>query len=132
MRHLRVSKKYSRNSNARKNLIRGLISSLIESGNVKTSKAKAFLLRKEIDKTITNVRKIEGLAEKRLFARLPNKKLVRKMLKEILPGFGEKKSGFTTMVRLGVRKGDNSEIVRVEWSGLTPVTVPPQKLKESN
>ena len=133
MRHLRVSKKYSRNSKDRKNLSRGLMSSLIENGKIETTKVKALLLRRDIDKMITNARRIEGLAEQRLYARLPNKKLVQKMLVEILPNFGEKKSGFTTMVRLGVRKGDNSDIVRVAWSGLTPVVASePEKPKKDN
>lgn len=131
MRHLRVSKKYSRNSKDRKNLIRGLVSSLIENGKIETTKVKALLLRREIDKMITNARSIEGLAERRLYARLPNKKLVQKMIAVILPNFGDKKSGFTTLVRLGVRIGDNSGIVRVEWSGLAPVVVPePEKPKK--
>jgi len=130
MRHLRVSKKYSRNSKDRKNLARGLMSSLIEHGKVETTKVKALFLRRSIDKMITNARSIAGLEEQRLYARLPNKKLVSKMLTEILPNFGDKKSGFTTMVRMGVRKGDNSDIVRVEWSGLTPVVAPESESKK--
>lgn len=115
MRHQRLDKKFSRPSNERKNLLRGLITSLIQDGKIVTSVPKAKYLKRNIDKMITYATRKDGLTKNRLMEHLPNKLAVGKMIDDILPKLGNRKSGFTRTVRMGIRKGDQTELVRIEW-----------------
>lgn len=115
MRHQISGKNLSRNANQRKNLIRGLITSLVLDGHLITTQAKAKVLKRSIDKMFTSVRRIPALTAKRLFAFVPNKKVVDKIISDILPVIEKEKSGLTKLTKVGVSLGDQSPKVLIEW-----------------
>ena len=116
MRHQKKGKLFSRDSKARKNLIRGLITALVLNGKIRTTEAKAKLLKRVVEKMINYARRNPRLTKQRLFAWIPNKKVVNKIVSEILPAIKNKKSGITKLIKLGERSGDQAEIVEVEWT----------------
>lgn len=115
MRHRVSGKKLSRNRGQRKALFRGLISELIKRGEIETTEARAKAIKPRVDRLLTQAKKGE-LAQRRLLRSfLADKTLVKKLVDEIAPRFTRRPGGYTRMVRLGRRRGDNAMLVRVEW-----------------
>lgn len=126
MRHQRVTKKFSRGSKQRKNLWRGLLTSLIISGQIKTTLAKGKYLKKNFDKLVFIARKNPDLAPRKIYREIPNRIIVAKFLKEILPTLPSG-TGLTTFVRLGRRTGDNTEMVLISIRKVEPEINPDSK-----
>lgn len=114
MRHLRNSKKFSRSSNKRKNLWRSLLSSLIINGSLITTISKGAYVKKGFDKLVAKVRRNPLLAKKTVYQEIPNKSVVDKFIKDVLPLLPSK-TGLVSNVRLGRRKGDNADMVKVSF-----------------
>lgn len=110
-------KKLSRSRSARKAMYRLLIRGLVENGQIKTTKAKAKGLQRQIDKLIKKAQKSTLAGRREVHSFLgSDKKTAEKILKKITKEFGDKKSGFTKIVHLPVRRGDSAEMVRLSWS----------------
>lgn len=115
MRHQVRSQKFNRTSNERKLLIRSLITSLVVNGKLTTTKTKSDLLKRNVEKMLTYATRNERLINQRLMEWLPNKDLVLKLEKEIIPSLNGRKSGLTALTKMGNRKGDNSRLVLISW-----------------
>lgn len=115
MRHQKKGKLLGRNSNERKNLIRGLITSLVLNNKIQTTETNGKLLKRAIDKMINDSKKNQDLCKQNLYKWVPNKKVLDNLIKNIIPSLGERKTGLTRIIRIGNRKGDNAEMVQVEW-----------------
>ncbi|MCG2686060.1 50S ribosomal protein L17, partial [Candidatus Parcubacteria bacterium] len=115
MRH-RVQKKHlGRDAGQRKALFRGLAKSLVEHGSIRTTLAKAKALRPIVEKLVTIARQGDLTARRRLIAFLQDKDLVQKMLDEVGPVMRTRPGGYTRIVKLGPRSGDQTEMARIEW-----------------
>jgi len=115
MRHQKSGKQLSRNNKQRKSLIRGLMTSLILDKKIVTTKTKAQVLKRNIEKTITYARRAPNLTKQRIYKTIPNKKVVDELVDVILPLLKEEKSGLTKITKLGPREGDRAELVKIEW-----------------
>lgn len=115
MRHRVFGRKLSRSQGQRKALFKGLISSLVIHGRIKTTQARAKAVRGLVDRLITKA-KIGGLHGRRqVTVILHDKKVVNKLIDEIVPHFPARTSGFTRIIRLGQRKGDSSMMVELSF-----------------
>lgn len=115
MRHKRRVKHFSRDTNARKALIRGLVGSLVEHGRIKTTLAKAKELRRHIEKAIT-VGKRPGLATRRvLISKLASKSTSKSIVEDLSPRFMERAGGYTRIIKIGKRPGDSAEMAFIEF-----------------
>lgn len=114
MKHRVSGKKLSRDRSHRKTLFKNLISGLVIHGQIKTTESKAKAIRGLVDKLITKG-KTGTLHSKRLIgAFLQNKKAVSKIVDELAPLFKKRPGGFTRIVRLGKRRGDDAMMVKLE------------------
>ena len=115
MKKRKLSIKLSRGSGARKALKRALIAALVKNGKIVTTKAKAKFVQRIFDKIVAKA-KTGGLAKRReVLAFLGNdRKTVDGIFNKIIKDVGERKSGFTRMINLPRRRGDNAEMVRLE------------------
>ena len=114
MRHRKAGRKLSRNIKQRKALFKNLINALVLHGKIETTEAKAKAIRGLIDKLITKG-KAQTLHSRRLIAAfLQNKKAVNKIVDELGPLFKKRPGGFTRIVRLGRRRGDEAMVVKLE------------------
>lgn len=114
MRHRVSGRKFSLDHNKRKTLFKNLINSLVVSGQIKTTEAKAKSIRRLVEKLITKGRQ-QTLHSRRLIAAfLQNQKAVNKIVDELGPLFKKRPGGFTRIVHLGNRKGDAAPLVRLE------------------
>lgn len=120
----------SRTKNQRRALFRGLISSLVERGEIETTIAKAKAIRGEAEKLITKA-KDGSLAQRRLVHKFFGKTdLVNRLCDVIAPVFKEKKGGYLRIIRIGRRVGDGAEMVKVSFTEEIPVEIPKEKVKK--
>lgn len=93
-----------------KKILANLAKQLIEHGKIKTTDTKAKLLRPYVEKLITKAKR-GTLADRRNVAKLLNDNYaVKKLFDEIGPQFADRDGGYTRIIKLGSRKGDNAPI----------------------
>lgn len=114
MRHRMAGKQLGRDTQQRTSLFKNLLSALFEYGYIETTESKAKAIKGVADKLISNAQ-AGTLPARRLLARFfGTRKIVNKLVDEVAPAMGERKSGFTRIVRLGKRRGDDSMMVKME------------------
>lgn len=118
-------RKFKRDKNQRQALFKGLMSSLVIYGKIKTTEAKAKAIKGEVDKLVTRARKESRLAKRLLEPHLTPKAL-DKFVSEVVPVFKDRNGGFTKTVRLGNRLKDNASLVLITWTDEVLTKVEPK------
>jgi large subunit ribosomal protein L17 len=114
MRHLYSGRKLGRTSSHRKAMMRNMVTSLLEHGYIHTTDEKAKELRPVIDGMITLGKK-NTLHARRLAARtIRTGTVLTKLFEEVAPGFAERAGGYTRIIKIGQRAGDNASMSRME------------------
>lgn len=113
MRNLKKGRKLHREKGQRKALLRSLGGSLVLKGGITTTEAKAKELRRFIEKKITKAMKGD-IATRRYLERFFPKEVVKKLVDETAPSYKERKGGYTRIIKIGRRKNDGAEIVKIE------------------
>lgn len=121
MRH-RVHKiKLGRTGSHRDAMLANMAVSLIKSGRIKTTLAKAKALRPFAEKLVTLGKK-GGVHQRRLaFARIRERDAVEKLFDEIAKKSASRNGGYTRIVKLGFRVGDAAPEAFIEWVDNAPV-----------
>src|SRR3989344_5056466 len=115
MRHRVVTKKLNRDESHRKALLRNLSDSLLVKGKVETTLAKAKYVRPYVEKLITRAIKNNNYNTMKMVKNeLSLDSTVKKLFEDIAPKLKSKAGGYTRIVRIGNRNGDNAEMARVE------------------
>jgi large subunit ribosomal protein L17 len=114
VRHRVKGKKLSRTSSQRKALFKGLINALVIHGEIKTTESKAKAVRGLVDKLINKGKKGTLHSRRLIAAFLQNKLAVNRIVDELGPLFAKRSGGFSRIVRLGARRGDNAMMVKLE------------------
>lgn len=114
MRHRVAGKKLSRSRGHRQALFKNLIKVLVLKGEIKTTESKAKAVRRLVEKLITRGKSGTLQARRVLAAFLQDKKVVNKIVDELGPLFKARPGGYTRIIRLGQRRGDNAKIVKLE------------------
>lgn len=114
MRHRVAGKKLARSRSHRKALFRNLLSALILHGEIKTTESKAKATRRLFDRLVTKGKSGTLHARRIVAAFLNNKQAVNKLVDEIAPKIRDRQGGFTRMIRLGRRRGDDAMMVKLE------------------
>ncbi len=116
MNHQNVKSRLGRTTAPRKALVRNLLTSLITSGAIKTTKPRAKVLMAQFDELVTGVRRQKELREQIRFAKktLFTEESQRVLFDRVLPALESRTSGFTRSALLGPRKGDAAEMVHIE------------------
>jgi large subunit ribosomal protein L17 len=95
-------------------MLRNMTVSLLRHEAIKTTVPKAKELRKVVEPLIT-LAKVDSLANKRLaFARLRDREIVQKLFAEIGPRYNARPGGYTRILKMGFRVGDNAPMAFVE------------------
>ena len=114
MRHKLGLRKLNRTSAHRLAMLRNMMNSLLRHEAIKTTLPKAKELRRVVEPMIT-LAKEPTVANKRLaFNRLRDREIVVKLFNEIGPMFKDRKGGFTRILKMGYRVGDNAPLAYVE------------------
>ena len=114
MRHGHGLRKLNRTSSHRLAMLRNMANSLIEHEAIKTTVPKAKELRRVVEPLIT-LAKEPTLANKRLaFDRLRNRDNVVKLFNGLGPRFAKRPGGYTRILKMGFRVGDNAPMAYME------------------
>lgn len=114
MRHLKAGRKLGRTSSHRKALFRNMVTSLFEHERIQTTDAKAKELRRVAEKLITLGKKGDLGSRRRALSYIHDKGVVHKLFTEISPRFEARPGGYTRIMKLGNRQGDNAPISVLE------------------
>jgi len=113
MRHRIADKKFNRDSNARKALLKALAIALFEQGKITTTQAKAKVLKRLADKLISRAQKGQ-MADRRILHRFFGKRdVVNTLVDRIAPSMMDRTSGFTRIAVEGSRRGDNTTVASI-------------------
>ncbi|WP_333705758.1 50S ribosomal protein L17 [Ottowia beijingensis] len=114
MRHGNGLRKLNRTSAHRQAMLRNMMNSLIEHEAIKTTVPKAKELRRVVEPMIT-LAKNDSVANRRLaFARLRDDASVAKLFTELGPRYNARPGGYTRILKMGFRVGDNAPMAFVE------------------
>jgi large subunit ribosomal protein L17 len=114
MRHGNGLRKLNRTSSHRLAMFRNMAVALLTHEAIKTTLPKAKELRRIVEPLIT-MGKSPTLANKRLaFARLRDRELVVKLFAEIGPRYADRNGGYTRVLKMGHRQGDNAPMAFME------------------
>ena len=114
MRHGHGLRKLNRTSSHRLAMRQNMMNSLIEHEAIKTTVPKAKELRRVIEPMIT-LAKVDSLANRRLaFNRLRDRDSVTKLFNDLGPRFNARPGGYTRILKMGFRVGDNAPMALVE------------------
>lgn len=117
MRHRKGGFKLQRDPSARRALLRGLATNVIERDRVITTVTKAKAVRPWVEKMITLGKKDTLHSRRQAAAFLQTPAAVKKVFDTLAPRFSQQKGGYTRIVRLGPRRGDGAEEVVIEILG---------------
>ena len=115
MRHRKKRNKLSRDSAHRKALISNLCMEIVDHERIRTTEAKAKVVRPEVEKLITLAKRGDLHARRQALSYLnQNKFTVHKLFEEIAPRYVDRPGGYTRIVKLGPRRSDSTEMVFLE------------------
>jgi large subunit ribosomal protein L17 len=114
MRHRHGLRKLNRTSSHRLAMLRNMCNSLIQHEAIKTTLPKAKELRMAVEPLIT-LSKVPTLANRRLaFDRTRDRDVVSKLFNELGPRYQTRPGGYTRILKMGFRVGDNAPMAFVE------------------
>ncbi len=116
MRHRVYGKKLSRSSNERSGLFKSLVQSLFTYGTITTSQTKASAIKGMVDKIITAAKNKNS--QKLIQSFFADKLLQERLIKEIAPKLQNRVSGYTSLMKVKVRDGDRTTLVKMSLIGL--------------
>ncbi len=117
MRHNRAGFKLKRDTSARRSLLRGLVTSVIEQERVITTVPKAKAAKPLVEKIITLGKQDTLHARRQAASYLMTPASVKKLFDKLGPRFAQRNGGYTRLVRVGWRKGDGAEQAILELVG---------------
>jgi large subunit ribosomal protein L17 len=121
MRHQVAGYRLDRSKDERDNLRRVLMGQFFTHERIQTTRTKALAIRSEAEKLITLARNsskgsdIDKVnARRQAAAVLANADVVKKLFDDIAPRYATRNGGYTRIMKLGPRLGDNAEMVLIE------------------
>ncbi len=107
-------KKLKRDTNERKALFKSLMTSLVLKESIRTTEAKAKAIKPEIDKMVTHAKKGTNASMQKIHGSLSHIAL-DKFISNVAPRFKDRNGGYTRIIKLGGRVGDEAKMVILEW-----------------
>ncbi len=98
-----------------KAMLGNLVASLIAAESIVTTEAKAKAMRPVAEKCISAARKGGVANHRNVVALLRDKDMTKKLFDEVAPRYSERPGGYTRILKLGPRPGDNAPMARIEF-----------------
>ncbi len=126
-RHHSIIAKLNRNTKQRKSLFKIQMRQLIELGSITTTLAKAKVIKRLFDRLAAKASKGTLASRRSVAADLSSPKTANRLVDLIIPVMGGRRSGFTSIQKVGVRRGDSTST-----ASLTLVApLPPTPVKQA-
>ncbi len=114
MRHKLTGRSLCRPSGHRWALYRNQVTFLLAHDKITTTEAKAKEIRSLAEKVITLGKDGSLASRRRALAFVNDEKVVEKLFTEIAPGYTDRTGGYTRLIKLMPRSGDNAPMVQIE------------------
>lgn len=115
MRHYKKGRKLGTDSAHTKAIKKSLVCALFLNDRIKTIEARAKEIRPDVDRVITWAKRGDLHSRRLAIRQLGDKEIVREVFERVKQGqFADRNGGYTRILKLGKRKGDNSEMVIME------------------
>ena len=114
MRHRRVGRKLGVVTKHRKALFRNMVTDFLRNGRIETTDTRAKELRRISEKIITLAKRGTLHARRQAASVIRDKEVLKKLFDEIASKYKERPGGYTRIVKLGSRRGDNAPISLLE------------------
>ena len=101
-------------SSHQKAILANLATSLFEHGRIKTTETKARALRPYAEKLITHAKKGTLHNRREVLKKIRDKDVVHTLFAEIGPFFADRNGGYTRIIKVEARKGDNAPMAVIE------------------
>lgn len=110
-------RKLSRSRPSREALFVSLARAMILNGKIVTTKAKAKAVQGNLEKFVTLAKKGDVNSRRWVLSNLDNSRdAVEVLFQKVAPVFSTRASGYTRLISLPTRKGDNAQMARIEWT----------------
>lgn len=125
MRHYKKGRKLGTDASHTKAMKKSLVQALFTNDRIKTIEARAKEIRPDVDRIITWAKRGDLHSRRLAIAALGDKELVREIFEKVQQGmWADRQGGYTRIMKLGTRKGDNASMVIMEL-----VTEPVKKVE---
>jgi large subunit ribosomal protein L17 len=114
-RHGYQGRKFGRERDQRRALIKGLANSLVQHGSIETTLPKAKDLRPYVERLITKAKKADLHNRRQVVAGLQTEAMASKLVDEIAPKLKGRTSGHLRIERTVMRRGDNAQMARISF-----------------
>ena len=115
MRHGNKINHLGRKTAHRNSMLANMASSLIEHKRINTTLAKAKVLKLFVEPLVTKSKEDTTHNRRIVFSKLRNKYAVTELFKEVVTKVGDRPGGYTRIIKLGNRLGDNAEMAMIEF-----------------
>ena len=114
MRHNKSGRSLGRNSSHRSAMLRNMVTSLFDHEKITTTDIRAKELRKLAEKMITLGKRGDVHARRQALEVIRERKIVAKLFDMIGPRYKDRPGGYTRIIKLGYRAGDNAPLSQIE------------------
>ena len=111
----RKSRRFGGTASHQRLMMANLVASLIAAEGIVTTEAKAKALRPVAEKMITKAKKGGVHNHRQVVAFIRDKDMAHKLFDEIGPRYEDRPGGYTRILKLGPRQGDNAPMARIEF-----------------
>ena len=108
------SRRFGGNAGHQRLLMANLVSSLVAAEGIVTTEAKAKALRPVAEKIITKAAKGGLHNHRQILAYLGDQEITAKLMDDVGPRYADRPGGYTRVLKLGPRHGDNAPMARIE------------------
>jgi len=120
MRHQKSGRKLNMGDSQRDAMFRNMTTSLFRHRRIETTDARAKELRRIAEKLITFAKRGDLHARRQVLRQISDRKVVHELFETIGPAFADRNGGYTRIVKIGRRHGDNAPVSIIELVGLEP------------
>jgi len=114
MRHNKTGRRLGRKPDHRQHMMRNMVTSFFENEKITTTVTRAKELRKLVDKMITLGKRGDLHARRQALQVISDQKVVAKLFEMIAPRYSDRPGGYTRIIRLENRQGDNAPMAIIE------------------
>ncbi|MDO9529782.1 MAG: 50S ribosomal protein L17 [Syntrophales bacterium] len=114
MRHRKAGRKLGRTTSHRKAMLRNIVTSFMKHEKIVTTDAKAKELRKIAEKIITLGKNDSLHARRQVLSFIRDRAVVKKLFEKLSPRYSERAGGYSRIVKVGYRAGDNAPMSVIE------------------
>ena len=115
------TRKLGRPTAHRKAMLRGMVTLLLENGQIETTLTRAKEVRSMAEKMITLGKKNTLASRRAALAYITKEDVVSKLFNEIAPTYANRQGGYTQIFKMGPRRGDAAEMAIVKLIAEAPV-----------